>query len=54
LKSNKNWYVIVFKCLDHDEMIECKMCMSKHLKTIKSSIHVSMTQFIHVYIAQQV
>ena len=21
LKSNKNWYVWVFKCLDHDEMI---------------------------------
>jgi len=29
IKSNKNWYVRVFKCLDHDEMVGSRICMSK-------------------------
>ena len=29
LKSNKTWYVRVLKCLDHDQMVVAKICMSK-------------------------
>ena len=29
LKSNKNWCLRVFRCLEHDEMIGSRICMSK-------------------------
>ena len=29
LKPNKNWFVGVFKCLDHNQMAGSRICMSK-------------------------
>ena len=29
MKPNKNWFVGVFNCLDHDQMVRSRICMSK-------------------------
>ena len=31
MKPNKNWFVGVFKCLDHDQIAESRICMSKDI-----------------------
>ena len=31
LKPNKNWFVEVFKCLDHNQMAGSKICISKDI-----------------------
>ena len=42
MKSNKNLSMRVFKCLDHDEMVESRICMSKDIdltNSLLSAIH---------------
>ena len=36
LKPNKNWFVGVFKCLDHNQMVRLKICMSKDINLTNS------------------
>ena len=36
LKPNKNWFVGIFKCLDHNEIAESRICMSKDINLTNS------------------
>jgi len=47
MKSNKNWYVRVFKCLDHDEMIGSRICMFKDVDL--SNMLFSVIHFAHAW-----
>ena len=35
-KPNKNWFVGVFKCLDHDQMAGSRICMFKNIDLTNS------------------
>ena len=42
MKPNKNWFVGVFQCLDHDQMAGSKICMSKDIdltNSLFSAVH---------------
>ena len=42
LKPNKNWFVGVFKCLDHNQISGSRICMSKDIiltNSLLSSVH---------------
>jgi len=40
LKPNKNWFVGVFKCLDHNQMTGSRICMSKDRDLTNSLLSV--------------
>ena len=42
MKSNKNWFVEVFKCLDHNQLAGLRICMSKDIdltNSLLSAVH---------------
>ena len=45
LKPNKSWYVRVLKCLDHDQMVGSRICMSKDINltnSLLSAVHFAL------------
>ena len=49
LKSKKNWCVRIFKCLNHDEIVGLRICMSKEVdlsNMLFSAIHFAPTWWI--------
>ena len=46
LKSNKNWCVGVFKCLDHDGMVRSRICTCKDVNL--SNMLFSVIHFAYV------
>jgi len=47
LKTNKNWYIMVFRCLNHDEMIRSRICMSNDVSL--SNMLFSAVHFAHTW-----
>ena len=41
MKPNKNWFVGVFKCLEHDQMAGSRICMSKDIDLTNSLLSLS-------------